>query len=153
MNNWKILVAVDEGPYSDHALDQAVALAKALGADLALAHAVDIRAAIVPDAGIASEEILQAMRESGRAILEKARGKVAGACPEADVMLLEGIVPDEIVGAAKHWGASHIVIGTHGRSGLSRLLMGSTAENVLRHSPVPVIVVPWPKDKAARSHS
>lgn len=142
MSVWKILIAVDDSQYAAAALSHGVALAAALHAEVALAHAVDVRAAIVPDAGMASEEILKGLREAGRAILDRAAASVGQGLKPAATFLLEGVVPDELVAAAMTWGATHMVVGTHGRTGLSRLLMGSTAEQVIRHSKVPVVVVP-----------
>lgn len=138
---WRILVALDESTHAIKALDHAAKLAKALGGELGVVHAVDVRAAIMPDVGIASEEILQGMREAGRYVLDQARAHVGPELTPTS-MLVEGVVPDEIVAAAKKWGASYLVVGTHGRTGLTRLFMGSTAENIVRHSSVPVIVVP-----------
>ena len=54
----------------------------------------------------------------------------------------EGTPADMIKKTCDEWEASLIVIGTHGRTGLSHILMGSVAERVIRHSPVPVLVVP-----------
>lgn len=52
-----------------------------------------------------------------------------------------------IVDGAKQWGADLIVVGTHGRRGLNRLLLGSGAERVLRETPVPVLLVRHPDEK------
>jgi nucleotide-binding universal stress UspA family protein len=141
VNAWRIMIAIDESPNAFNALDHAAALARALHAQLAIVHAVDVRAAIMPDVGIASEEILQGMRDAGKQALDRARKRLAPSDPFT-TMLVEGVVPDEIIAAAKKWGATHLVVGTHGRTGLSRLFLGSTAENIVRHSSVPVIVVP-----------
>lgn len=143
MSAHKMLVAVDESANAMHAVEVAGELARALGAKVALVHAVDVRAAILPDVGIASEEILKSMREAGRHALELANKRLG--FEPAESYLVEGVVADELIAAAERWGAGLIVVGTHGRSGLSRLLMGSTAENILRHSKVPVLVVPVQK--------
>jgi universal stress protein A len=55
--------------------------------------------------------------------------------------LREGKPADEILAAAREWEADVIVIGTHGRSGVSRLVLGSTADLVVRHAPCPVLVI------------
>jgi nucleotide-binding universal stress UspA family protein len=60
---------------------------------------------------------------------------------------LEGTPQKEIINKAIEWNADLIVMGTHGRTGLEHLLMGSVAEYIIRHSPIPVLVVP--KGKSA----
>lgn len=141
MNLKNIMVAVDESDLAIKALDYAAALARAVGGRLAIVHAVDVRAAIVPEVGIASEEILKAMREGGRLVLERAVQHV-GVGLVVSTMLVEGIVAEEITAASTKWGAGVLVVATHGRSGISRLVMGSTAESVMRHSKIPVFMVP-----------
>lgn len=147
----RIMVAVDESPNATRALDVAGRMAQALKARLCVVHGVDIRAAILPEVGIASEQILDGLRGAGRSIVNDARDRLQMVAPgvEAEFTCVEGVVPDEIIAQARSWQADLLVVGTHGRRGLSRLLMGSTAEHIIRHAGTPVLVVPMPPAEAA----
>ena len=84
------------------------------------------------------------MRENGRVLLEQAVAEVAKQGYQADSALREsfsGRAADEIVAEARECKADLIVLGTHGRRGVSRLVMGSDAEQVVRDAPVPVLLV------------
>ena len=139
----KILVAVDGSEMASRALLAAADLGAALGADLALVHVVDPRGAAAVEGGIPAGEVLEMMREEGQTLLAAA-AKDAAARPPTHRFLREGTPGAEVCASAREWGADLIVIGTHGRSGVSRLLMGSTAETVVRHAPCPVLVIPPP---------
>jgi nucleotide-binding universal stress UspA family protein len=89
-------------------------------------------------------EIIDGLREHGKRMLEQAKLSTLAQGVEADTMMLENDlsrVSAIIVAHAKEWHADLIVMGTHGRRGLSHLLMGSDAETVIRTSPVPVLTV------------
>ena len=95
------------------------------------------------------------MRDEGKKLLAKAEGKMRQRRIKADTVLLETLghrVADLIIKQAKKWRADVIVLGTHGRRGLERVLMGSDAEMVVRESPVPVPLVrsPLGRRKATR---
>jgi nucleotide-binding universal stress UspA family protein len=88
-----------------------------------------------------------ARRQDGKAV-EEARGQVAAfvreqlsEAPELETEIVSGLPQDEITRAATRLKSDLIVIATHGRTGLKRWLMGSTAEQVIRHAPCPVLVV------------
>jgi nucleotide-binding universal stress UspA family protein len=90
---------------------------------------------------------LKALREEGRKLLAKAETKARQRHLKVDTVLLESFghrVADLIVKQAKKWRADVVVLGTHGRRGLSRILMGSDAEMVVREAPVPVLLVRSP---------
>ena len=142
----KILVPVDGSPTSNQGLDEAIKLAKLTGASLKLLHVVDLWSfATVPEAGIgATPEVLTLLKDGGEAILAEARARVEGAGGRAETMLIDslgGRVCDLVIDEATRWGAELIVIGTHGRRGVGRLVLGSDAEQVVRMSPVPVLLV------------
>lgn len=142
----KILVPVDGSPTSDLGLAEAVKLAKLTGAQLRLMHAVDMLSlSLTPEAGMAATpSLFELLRDGGRAILARAKAEVDKSGVAADTVLvdtLRGRVCDLVVDEAKQWAAELIVIGTHGRRGMGRLLMGSDAEQILRLSPVPVLLV------------
>ena len=144
MANYKtILVAVDFSEVSAHALGTAVDLAAQLGARLKIVHAVRMHATSLPLEGGAvyieelhAKEVEDAEKNLARFIAENTD---AGTAPESSVR--SGEPATEINRAAVDSGADLIVVGTHGRTGLSHLLMGSVAENVLREAPVPVLCV------------
>jgi nucleotide-binding universal stress UspA family protein len=141
----KILVPVDGSPTSEIGLAEAIKLAKLTGARLTLLHVVDTAAMfIVPEAAAAAASIFDTMRESGEALLAKARLETERAGVAAESALFEtvaGRVSDLIVEEAGKRHADLIVMGTHGRRGVGRVLLGSDAELVVRNAPVPVLLV------------
>jgi nucleotide-binding universal stress UspA family protein len=141
-----ILVPVDGSPTSDCAIAEAAKLAVICSARVRLLHVLDMAAysngfeqaevyvsQIRPLALAAAEDWLA----RGRAILEAAKVPVDTELRES----VGGRVATIIVERAAAWGADVIVMGTHGRRGLERLMMGSDAELVVRTSPVPVLLV------------
>jgi nucleotide-binding universal stress UspA family protein len=141
----KILVAVDGSATSLRGLNEAIKVAKGGDGQLMLVHVVNelvMAADYVPS--VYYEGLFQSLRESGAKVLEQAVAIARRAAVSAEQRLLEtvgGRAADEIVRQAKEWPADLIVMGTHGRRGLKRLVMGSDAELVLRHSPVPLLLV------------
>ena len=141
----RILVPVDGSPTSNTGLDEAVKVARAGGSRLRLVHIVDDSLAFNSPDGAGVNYVLDVLRSSGRQATERAAERVRRAKLTAETKLVENVtgrVADAIVEQAKRWRADLIVMGTHGRSGFDRLLIGSTAELVLRHSSVPVLLVP-----------
>ena len=138
----RVLIALDESPLAAHAVDVGADLARALHAETALVHVVDPRLAFVPDGGIPLQDELAALKRAGQEFLTNAVQRTATLCPWP--FLKEGKPADGILAAAREWSADVIVMGTHGRGGLSRLVTGSTAEEVLRHAPCPVMTVRSP---------
>ena len=142
----KILVPVDGSPTSSRGLQEAIKLAKLTGARLRLMHVVDqISFAVGMEAAtMVTSEMMQMVRESGEAVLKKARARVEKAGLRVDTVLCDGIagrVCDHVVEQAEAWHADLIVLGTHGRRGFGRLLMGSDAEMIVRMATVPVLLV------------
>ena len=155
----QVLVAVDGSPTSNRGLKAAIGLAADQHASLAIVHVVDTMASMayvgdmsyVPASYV--DDMLDDLRSSGRRILGKAEGTARGAGVEAKTFLVEtkgGTVAEAILAQARKARADVIVLGTHGRRGLSRVLMGSDAETVLREARVPVMLVRAP-EAAARS--
>jgi nucleotide-binding universal stress UspA family protein len=142
----RILVPIDGSPTSNRGLAEAIKLARGQKAKLCLLHIVDERAVtLAPEmGGIYADRMLNLMRESGKKVLAKAEAAARKRGIKATTILVESItrpVSDVIVGQARRWGADLIVLGTHGRRGLSRLVMGSDAEGVVRTADVPVLLV------------
>ncbi len=142
----KILVPIDGSPASNLGLNEAIKLAKDQGAKLRLFHLVDEYVAVSSMDGVTLDtgDLLDALRQTGKKIVAKAEAQARrhGLTPES-VMLesFGGRAADFIVQQAKKWGADLIVLGTHGRRGVKRLVMGSDAEQVIRTTPVPVLLV------------
>ena len=128
----RILTALDDSAIAAHAVEVGTELATALQAQAALVYVVDPRLALQPDSGIPAAEWLAMLRRDSQAFLATA-GLRTG-LPPAWQFLREGKPADEILAAAREWEADLIVIGTHGRSGVSRLILGSTADSVVRHA-------------------
>ena len=141
----RILVPLDGSPTSQRGFDEALALAQRLGSSLHLLNVVDARLLIGEVSAFAPpERLLEDWRAAGERLLadatEVARSKSVAVSGE--VRCDPGLrVCDLIVAEARTADAELIVMGTHGRRGLSRLALGSDAELVLRESPVPVLLV------------
>ena len=142
----RILVPVDGSATANLGLREAMKLAKEQGAAIHLVHVVDEH--YVMSAGMEmvayTDDMFDSLRAAGSDILKKAVAAVGKQGMQAKTSLLEtltGPVADVIVREAKRVRADVIVIGTHGRRGVRRLLMGSDAEQVVRYSPVPVLLV------------
>ena len=137
-----ILVATDFSPPAEHALEYACTLASRLDATIHLVSVVGVPALGVPELGVAmTTSVIDTMIDDNQAALDRladqcrARGKVG------EVLLRTGDARDTICHAATELKVDLIVMGTHGRRGLSRALLGSVAEYVVRTSNVPVLTV------------
>ena len=144
----KILVAVDGSAASAKGLREALRLAKAEGARLFILHVVDEYPAFAAldgmMAGAPGADLVPALREGGKRVLAKAQAVAAKQNVKAKAILremLSGPAAYPIVREAKKVGASLIVLGTHGRRGVRRLVLGSDAEQVVRTASVPVLLV------------
>jgi nucleotide-binding universal stress UspA family protein len=142
----KILAPIDGSPASNLGLNEAIKFAKDQGAKLRLFHLVDEYIGVSSAEGVIldTSDLLESLRQGGKKIIEKgeALARRKGLSPES-VMIesIGGRAADFIVEQANKWGADLIVLGTHGRRGVKRLVMGSDAEQVVRTTPVPVLLV------------
>lgn len=143
----RILVAVDGSNTSDLALQEAVTLAAEHQSQLRIVHVVDTSALYSGDSEFVDiVQLEKALTESGQQILHIAAAAGANAGVQAETRLVQidrfgQRVADMVVGEAKAWPADLVVVGTHGRRGLSHLFMGSVAEGIVRISPVPVLLI------------
>ena len=142
----RILVPVDGSQTSNKALTTALQMAKDLGGRIRLLHVVDGFAGLggFDMYGGYPDDLLAILRENGNKILADAMAIAQSAGVEADQVLSDNFAErlgESVVAAAKHWNADLIVIGTHGRHGIGRVLLGSGAEQIIRMAPVPVLVV------------
>jgi nucleotide-binding universal stress UspA family protein len=146
----RILIAVDGSPTSEHALRHAIGLAKDLSATLRIVHIIDMGVLPVgPEIAIETGAIMKARRAAGEKMVQSARDTARAAGIEAETRLVETGAPTQriasvIADEAKSWPADLVITGTHGRSGVARMLVGSVAEGVARVSPAPVLLVPSP---------
>lgn len=141
-----ILVPIDFSEASDKALDYAVDLAKRLDARVVLMHAFEIPLVGFPDGVLAATaEIAGRILTASQKALDEAIEKRKGTGVEITPLLKQADPRDAIVGTAKELGADLVVMGTHGRRGLARALIGSVAEAVVRTSSVPVLTVRGPR--------
>lgn len=142
----RILIAIDDSETSNRALLEAARLARAQHAALRIVHVVD-RMALLGSAPLADPARSEtAWRDLARDVLHRAQRAARDEGIEAETQVLEtedveDRVAQAITGEARRWGAQLLVAGTHGRSGLHHLLMGSVAEGIIRHAPVPVLLV------------
>lgn len=141
----KILVPIDSSPTAALGLREAIRLAKDQNAALRVVHVVDKTAIIgVAEAGMNPRPVLAKLARSGRAVLDAARRSAKKLGVEADTVLREPLtkrVADEVLSEAKKWRADLIVMGTHGRRGVRRLVLGSDAEQIVRQADVPVLLL------------
>lgn len=139
----RILVPIDGSETATLGLHEAITLAKNQGGTIRLVHVVN-EMIVVDATAVNLGVIIDRLREGGESLLGEAASAVRSAGVEVDTRLLEsksGHAGIHIVEEAKEWPADIIVCGTHGRRGIRRIVMGSDAEYVVRHTPVPVLLV------------
>lgn len=140
-----ILVAVDDSKTSALALQEAIQLAQEQNAKLRIAHVVDETTLNWPESGDV-DEVQETFRKTGRKILESAAqaARQAGMSAETKMVEIETFghrVSDMIAGEAQSCSADLIVVGTHGRRGIRRMLFGSVAEELTRVAATPVLTI------------
>jgi nucleotide-binding universal stress UspA family protein len=138
----KILCPVDFSPFADAALEEAVSLAKGMGSTVCLVHAFQNPAYVLPMSGYVGPtadmlgRIRQQLEEELAGLAEKAKAEGV----QVETRCIEGIPYKVVTELAEEWGADLIVMGTHGRTGLSHALTGSVAERVVRVAQCPVLI-------------
>ena len=143
-----LLVPVDFGDPSRSALAQAKKLGEALGAEVVLLH-VYARPKH-GDAGMAAV-LFPVLPDDAAASAERELAKQGLTEGVSRVIVREGEPADAILNAVAELAPVMVIMGSHGRSGLSRALLGSVAENVVRHATVPVLVVPDSVERGTRT--
>jgi universal stress protein A len=144
INIQRIVVPTDFSEFSNHALKYGCEFARRFSAELHLVNVVEDIYPLVPEPGMmlpAAEEYLTDLQKSAQQAIEALPPENWGEGLEIVRTVLVGTPFLEIVRYAKEQDADMIVIGTHGRSGLVHVLMGSVAERVVRKSPCPVLTV------------
>ena len=138
-----ILFATDFSESSEHAFKYALSLARKFESRLAIIHVinepVDLRGFYVPH--ISFDKLEEEIEQGAWKMMEKFCLGHVDETIKWESFVVPGIPYDEIIKKAREIGADLIVVGTHGRTGLDHVLFGSTAEKVVRKSPVPVMTI------------
>ncbi len=135
---WKSIVfATDGSKYSEAATNKVIDFAKSYGSDVKVISAVDVTEEFMARAPGAVEDLVKKAKE----IVEDVKRKASSEGIKAEGIVREGDAYKVIVNIAKKQKANAIIMGSHGRTGLRRLLMGSVTERVIGHAPCPVLVV------------
>src|SRR2546423_465200 len=141
----KILVPIDGSATSMRGLREALRIAKAEGARVWLLHVLDEFFALSdPESARYSDLLIASLKRGGERVVAKAAALARAKGVKAQTLMPEivgGPASGEIIRQAKKLRVDLIVIGTHGRRGLKRLALGSDAEQVVRNSPVPVLLI------------
>jgi nucleotide-binding universal stress UspA family protein len=136
-----IMVPTDFSDAAGHALDYAIELSKKHEARLTLLHIYEIPAMVFAEQASLSSDVLKALEDGARQQLGDLMKKVHERVPAAQSILMLGAAGEMIASQAERAGADLIVMGTHGRRGLSHVILGSVAERTLRRASVPVLVL------------
>jgi nucleotide-binding universal stress UspA family protein len=146
INIKNILCPIDYSVYSEMALKYAIEFAEKYQAKLYLMHVLDIRVYDInePDlynVNIVDSETIDKLRERLlRCVSEDTKGRIS-----VEAIIIQGVPFAEIIKASRDYKIDLIVIGTHGRTGLSHAIMGSVAEKVVRKAPCPVLTIRHPE--------
>jgi nucleotide-binding universal stress UspA family protein len=147
-----MLVPTDFSPYADCALDYAITLAPPLQARLTLLHVIHLTPWAMGDIPVSSlEAYLHGLEADAQRQMQAARERVQHAGLPCDSAIVEGVPYQTIVDLAGTRAVDLIVMGTHGRTGLAHVLLGSVAERVVRLAPCPVLVTRGTPDTPAAS--
>lgn len=148
----RILIGIDDSKYSENAAGYGFELAHTFDAQVALVHITEpivmtqptdpgMAGSIIPVMGVDEPEVLNIQEEYSGKLIENTIKKFAG-----DLQVTRfnefGSTADAIISCIAKFNADLVVLGTHSRTGIDRFFMGSVAEDVVRHSPVAVLVVP-----------
>ncbi|MGH8617624.1 MAG: universal stress protein [Burkholderiales bacterium] len=141
----RIFVPVDGSATATAGLREALRLAKDMAARVRLVYVIDEFPVVQSEAfGFTGVDLVRALGKEGEAVLTRSRKQAAGRRVRAEAAVTRsamGRVGEVIVREAKKWRADLIVMGTHGRRGLSHVVLGSDAETVIRASRVPVLLI------------
>jgi len=144
----RILVPTDFSKSSRAACDVALELAQSLGVPIVLMHTFGLPASLYPELPIIpTADYVQSLEKAARVTLEREAQRLRGEGVEIAAVLNVGNAWESVLAVAKELGIGLIVMGTHGRRGLSRAVLGSVSEKVVRLSPVPVLTIHSPPEE------
>jgi nucleotide-binding universal stress UspA family protein len=138
----RILLAIDDSKFSEAATQAVIAQYRPQGTQVKVLNVVDLAIPIpTSDAGWFRQESLR----RGQELVLRAGQRLNGAGYAVQTAVEEGDPKSKIIDQATEWNAELIVVGSHGRKGMDRFLMGSVAESVSRHAPCSVEIVRTPR--------
>lgn len=143
----KIMLAIDGSDTSNSAIEEVIKLVKNQDVQLKIVHVVDESLVYYSGPGFDYSAYIEVLRKEGQDILNKATQLIGEQTSiKVETALLElgqfqGRIADLIVEATKEWPADLLVLGTHGRKGFSRFLLGSVAEHIMRIASTPVLLI------------
>lgn len=129
---------------ADAALATALELAEKMHARVTILHAYEVPTYVFPESVVATADLVGQVRGAAEEALAGIKERATRPGVPLDTLLRQGVAWSEIVRAAKELGTDLVVMGTHGRRGISRALIGSVAEKVVRTAPCPVLTVHGP---------
>ena len=150
----RILVPIDGSATATRGLDEAIRLCRATGGSMRVLHVMDDLVFISGFESGASyaRDVYPRLRKRSEQLLEAGRKRAEAAGVGADKVLVECYArrtSEVVCEQAIAWHADLIVVGTHGRRGVRRMMLGSDAEQIVREAPVPVLVVRAPHEAGA----
>lgn len=134
-----IFVPTDFSAHADEALGVAIEVAKKFDSRITLVHSCEPPTFAYAD--MITVDLVTPIQDAAREALKEAIVSLRQRYVKSESLLLFGIASVELIAAVEKHGADLVVIGTHGRTGVSHLLLGSVAERIVRTSPVPVLTV------------
>jgi nucleotide-binding universal stress UspA family protein len=138
----RILLAIDDSEHSDAATKSILERPWPTGSTVRVLHVAQMLAPIPSPFGVLRyEEFTQSLLKEAQAVLERTTAKLGALAMPLESAVRQGDPRQEIVKDAEQLGADLIVVGSHGRTGMQRWLLGSIAEHVVRHAPCSVEVV------------
>jgi nucleotide-binding universal stress UspA family protein len=141
MPSQHILVPMDFSEASNQALDYAITFARKLQARLTVLHVVEVFPLGRADMTTVPEAYIEELKREANRPMQSYLARITAAGLTGDVVVKHGTPFQEIMDVATAQHADLIIMGTHGRTGLSHLLLGSVAERLVRLAPCPVLVV------------
>jgi nucleotide-binding universal stress UspA family protein len=138
----RVLLAIDDSKFSEAAAQALVAQVRTPDTEIRVLHVVEPIAASVPpqmSAGYAPE--LKDQVKKGRELLDRTAQTLGAAGFKVDAAIEKGDIREKIIDSSAEWHADLIIVGSHGRKGMRRFLLGSVAEFVARHAPCSVEIV------------
>lgn len=137
----KVLIALDNNELSVRVAEHGINLSSQLAANIAVVYVVDTaKVNIEGKSGKLPHEQITKLRIEGDKIIDNIAKKIN--LSKFDRFLPEGKPSKEILKVASDWGADLVIMGTRGNTGIKRLFLGSTAENTIRLSKIPILIVP-----------
>lgn len=137
----KVLVATDFSEQATRAVERAVDLAQHYGAVLHVVHVWEIPVTAYGPMGVTTIDLSTPIEEAAKSLLDTAIAGLRARGIQVESTLTQGVAWDGVVSLAERIGADLIIVGTHGRTGVRRVLMGSVAERVVRHAACSVLTV------------